>query len=313
MYDARVIGERIRKERIAYMKKQNRKSKSQEEFIETANLCHIKDNKETEKKLDRDTLSRWESGLSFPSLYWLDRLCDIFDCDLGYLLGEYPEKHRITAEVCEVTGLSEECVEELIKDKKRIKANYGAKGVLSQLLSAIGENRNRGFIKCLDELLFYKRECREFDKEKGHQEIEKTYEEAQAFGEFFNTEKRRELFLNHIEKKGSRFDIESKIGGAKFLKAIKGKKLGIVYKEEAKEKDDIDITEDDVLEFVPLKKEVEDSLWDMDNRIIENVTGVLIFRKGEYYDLLSKRKSNYEEQEEYILCELFKRILRELY
>lgn len=36
---------------------------------------------------------------------------------MGYLLGEYEQRHRITAEVCEATGLSEEAVQRLLNLK----------------------------------------------------------------------------------------------------------------------------------------------------------------------------------------------------
>lgn len=52
------------------------------------------------------TVSKWEKGNSTPSLENLFKLCDLFNCDLGYLLGEYDCKKRIAEDIHEMTGLS---------------------------------------------------------------------------------------------------------------------------------------------------------------------------------------------------------------
>ena len=68
--------------------------------------------------VSRTTLVAIESGeegktLDNVSLRTLCAMCDLFDCDMGYLLGEYDEKHRVAAEVCDATGLSETAVQRL--------------------------------------------------------------------------------------------------------------------------------------------------------------------------------------------------------
>lgn len=60
------------------------------------------------------TITAWETGNAIPSLERLLKLCDILHCDMGYLLGEYPEKNRIKAEICTKTGLSESAVDKLV-------------------------------------------------------------------------------------------------------------------------------------------------------------------------------------------------------
>lgn len=52
------------------------------------------------------SLRRWEKGESLPDLDTLTRMAEIFDCDIGYLLADYEEEHRVTADVAEETGLS---------------------------------------------------------------------------------------------------------------------------------------------------------------------------------------------------------------
>lgn len=62
---------------------------------------------------ERETVTAWESGKNTPKLDALVRLCDILQCDLGFLLGEYKEKRREVADACAVTGLSESAVKRL--------------------------------------------------------------------------------------------------------------------------------------------------------------------------------------------------------
>lgn len=57
------------------------------------------------------TLTAWESGLRLPDLDSIARMAELFDCDTGYLLGDYDERRRVTADVCKETGLSEGAVE----------------------------------------------------------------------------------------------------------------------------------------------------------------------------------------------------------
>ena len=58
-------------------------------------------------------LGRWEKGDAIPLLSDLVELCNIFNCDLGYLIGEHATKRHINANICEVTGLSEKAIEVL--------------------------------------------------------------------------------------------------------------------------------------------------------------------------------------------------------
>jgi transcriptional regulator with XRE-family HTH domain len=62
------------------------------------------------------TIRNHESGQSFPFKTLL-KYCEIYDCDLGYLMGDYDEKDRDTHYICDQTGLSEEAVE-ILKDQR---------------------------------------------------------------------------------------------------------------------------------------------------------------------------------------------------
>ena len=59
------------------------------------------------------SLRAWERGERLPDLDTLCRMCDIFDCDTGYLLCDYDARRRETADACTVTGLSEDAVHKL--------------------------------------------------------------------------------------------------------------------------------------------------------------------------------------------------------
>lgn len=61
------------------------------------------------------TIRNHESGQSFPFKILL-RYCDVYDCDIGYLLGNYDESTHDLHFICSETGLSEDAVEILKND-----------------------------------------------------------------------------------------------------------------------------------------------------------------------------------------------------
>lgn len=63
----------------------------------------------------RQTLAKWEkgNGTSSPSLWDVVRLCDMFSCDFGYIVGEYDCKKRESTDIKKITGLSEEAAEKI--------------------------------------------------------------------------------------------------------------------------------------------------------------------------------------------------------
>lgn len=62
-------------------------------------------------------ISEYESGKTVPPLPTLFNLCEVFDCELGYLLGEenYKEKTKLKSKFLEITGLSSEVYDKLVK------------------------------------------------------------------------------------------------------------------------------------------------------------------------------------------------------
>lgn len=84
------IGQRIREER-------DNKGLTQEEL---ANKLQI----------SRQKVYYWEKGEKVPTLEDLIRLCDIFGCELGYLLCEFDCKTKEISDIQALTGLSEEAI-----------------------------------------------------------------------------------------------------------------------------------------------------------------------------------------------------------
>ena len=104
-YDKIEIARRIRSAREAL-------NMSQSELAEKMDT--ISPRKEG-KTMNYNTIGRWENELNdiIPSLKDMLALCEIFECDLTYLLCEHDTRRRVAADVQKVTGLSEEAIERL--------------------------------------------------------------------------------------------------------------------------------------------------------------------------------------------------------
>ena len=96
-YDLTKIGKRIRDER------QKAGYTSQEKFAEKFSLSGS----------SRQKIGKWENGKSLPSLDDFLIMCDLFQCQLGYLLCEYDCKTGENTNIHNVTGLSEEAINKL--------------------------------------------------------------------------------------------------------------------------------------------------------------------------------------------------------
>lgn len=63
------------------------------------------------------TVSKWESGNSTPSVEKLMRLCDLYGYEIGYFMGEYDCKTRARTDIHEFTGLAEKAISQLNTDR----------------------------------------------------------------------------------------------------------------------------------------------------------------------------------------------------
>ena len=66
----------------------------------------------------RQNIGNWENGESPPPFGHLLKMCEIFDCEMGYLLCEFDCKTREATNIHEVTGLSENAINVLAGIKK---------------------------------------------------------------------------------------------------------------------------------------------------------------------------------------------------
>lgn len=110
-YNLNEIGERLKKER------KNAGFKSHDglaDYIRNHNY----------KGFTRQTISKWERGLEMPPLDILCSLCELFECELGYLLCEYNCKTRNDTDIHNETGLSEDAIN-VLKEWNRISKEKG--------------------------------------------------------------------------------------------------------------------------------------------------------------------------------------------
>lgn len=96
-YDKKAIGKRIKEERIKVG------FKSQGAFANRMGYAYE----------SRQTVANWEKGKTMPCFEDILTMCDIFKCELGYLLCEYDCKKRDTADIQKIIGLSEDAIEKL--------------------------------------------------------------------------------------------------------------------------------------------------------------------------------------------------------
>lgn len=71
------------------------------------------------KLLQEGTYKKWEYGENPVQLEWIPALCEVLDCDIGYLFGEYEERHRTSADIAAETGLTECAIQKLQSIKLR--------------------------------------------------------------------------------------------------------------------------------------------------------------------------------------------------
>ena len=100
------------------------------------------------------TVGNHESGQSFPFKKLL-KYCEILDCDLGYLLGEYDEATRDLHFICSATGLTEDAATILIRANRQHKAWMDVADTFSpKTIDALEENKSDViFIKLINHII----------------------------------------------------------------------------------------------------------------------------------------------------------------
>ena len=69
---------------------------------------------------NRQSYAKIENGDGNISFKHISKLLEMFECDIGYLMGEYPTKRRVASDIQNETGLSEKAIEALFKFKTLI-------------------------------------------------------------------------------------------------------------------------------------------------------------------------------------------------
>lgn len=124
----RVIGERINLERTC-----DRHKMTLEELAEKMSVT-------------RQTVSKWEKGKATPTVQDLLKLCDIFECDYGYLVGDFDTRKHLSADIQNETGLSEKAIEVLQEINREFPDNLK---ILSNMIESLA------FPDLLDSLRHY--------------------------------------------------------------------------------------------------------------------------------------------------------------
>lgn len=91
-YDYKRIGERIRKER------------------KELGINQVELGQKLNEYYSPRTVGKWERGEELPPLKVLLNLCELFNCETGYILCEIDCKTRNAADISKETGLSEEAI-----------------------------------------------------------------------------------------------------------------------------------------------------------------------------------------------------------
>lgn len=100
------------------------------------------------------TLSAWENGSRIPDLNSLARMAEIFQCDVGYLLGDYDTKRQQNADICQTIGLSEESVN-FLRNMKQWGITSEAKIIDLLLWDAQKRNKSHHYRSITDLLAFF--------------------------------------------------------------------------------------------------------------------------------------------------------------
>ena len=85
-------------------------------IAELRNNFDISQEKLSEKlKVSRKTVSDWETGKKRPTLDNLAALCDLFHCEMDYLLGKTDFPTKEIDVVCSYTGMSQKTIKKIHK------------------------------------------------------------------------------------------------------------------------------------------------------------------------------------------------------
>ncbi|MCR5054558.1 MAG: helix-turn-helix domain-containing protein [Lachnospiraceae bacterium] len=103
-------------------------------------------------------ISNYEKGKPIPPIDVMLKLCDVFQCELGYLLGEpdYSEGTKLETAIIEKTGLNKDSLISICKitgtEKSCLNFGYKSDSYRSILNSLFSSPQFINFIECLHDL-----------------------------------------------------------------------------------------------------------------------------------------------------------------
>lgn len=119
---------------------------SRQGLCDVVNRLAADDNRDI--ALNEATLKQWEYGNNRIDIEWIPYLCRALNCDVGYLFGEYLEKHHESTDIRKETGLSEDSIVRLTEIDKMDKP---VKSVIHAFLDDLLDN-----ISLIDMAIAYK-------------------------------------------------------------------------------------------------------------------------------------------------------------
>ena len=113
-----IVGDRLRKAREAALGKGSRQK-----------LCDLLQNHPkagglAKNPFNYERLKQWELGKNPISVEWIPIICDVLNCDAGYLFGIYEESKFEYAKTCASTGLHQNSIlslQEIISEDKVVR------------------------------------------------------------------------------------------------------------------------------------------------------------------------------------------------
>lgn len=173
-YNFKKIGERIKTER-------KEKNWTQEKLIKKISPYY---------PVGRNTLSDIENGTcSNISLNLFATLCkkEIFDCDIGYLLCEYDEKHHVIADIKETTGLETDVINIILNMKNSFQK-------ISLLNNLLKDDYFLAIINLFHIINYHYEKCAEL--EKIEKKIEVDYKNTETLEEKEKLQKQYNKYTN---------------------------------------------------------------------------------------------------------------------
>jgi len=137
-------------------------------------------------EVTRQSVSKWENGESYPEMEKIMKLCDVFHCELGYLLGEpdYSEGTKIETAITQTTGLNIDALNNIKKitgtEKSCLSFGYESESYRSILNSLFSSFEFISFVECLHDLdtavTYSKNILNEVEKKIGKERLNEAFE-----------------------------------------------------------------------------------------------------------------------------------------